>query len=119
MKNYKKIYEKTLGVSVNSKFWDIHHKDENRKNNSIDNLLALPKKIHHRYHFNKNSLSGLIVTVDLSENPFHNDFIINQIIQLNNCLKDFYTFELLKKSFLDKTSHFFLKRNAYETEWEV
>lgn len=33
--------------------YDVHHKDENRNNNQIENLELLQRNEHHRYHSNK------------------------------------------------------------------
>ena len=39
-------YEKEIGYLP--KNWDVHHMDHNKKNNDIDNLVALPKDVHAR-----------------------------------------------------------------------
>lgn len=47
--NYRKFYEKQTGKKVPKDF-DIHHIDFNRENNDIMNLVAIPKKLHLKYH---------------------------------------------------------------------
>ena len=37
-------YEKEIGVIPND--WDIHHIDNDKTNNHIDNLVAMPKSVH-------------------------------------------------------------------------
>src|SRR5699024_10176361 len=39
-------YEREIGYLP--KNWDVHHMDHNKKNNDIDNLVALPKDVHAR-----------------------------------------------------------------------
>jgi hypothetical protein len=47
--HYRKFYEKCTGKEVPKDF-EVHHIDHDRSNNSIDNLVAIPKKLHHDYH---------------------------------------------------------------------
>ena len=47
--NYRLFYEKQTGEKIPENF-EVHHIDHNRKNNSIDNLVAIPKKLHKKYH---------------------------------------------------------------------
>lgn len=47
--NYRKFYEKSLGIKIPNRFV-IHHLDLNHYNNDIDNLLMLPRKLHEEYH---------------------------------------------------------------------
>lgn len=49
--DYVKFYKQELGISFSGKKYDIHHIDQNRDNNSLDNLLLLPKRLHHQYHY--------------------------------------------------------------------
>jgi len=47
--NIRKFYEQQTNIPVPDDF-DIHHIDGNRKNNDIENLVALPTKLHLLYH---------------------------------------------------------------------
>lgn len=49
MKNYRKIYEEALGIKI-PEGHEIHHIDFDRNNNTIKNLISLPKELHQRYH---------------------------------------------------------------------
>lgn len=49
--NYIKFYETETGKRVPMGF-DVHHIDQNRLNNEIKNLVALPKELHQSYHKN-------------------------------------------------------------------
>lgn len=48
--NYRKFYANHYKITIPEGF-DIHHIDEDRNNNDIHNLLLLPSKLHHQYHF--------------------------------------------------------------------
>lgn len=47
IKKFKDFYK----TDWNSNKYEIHHIDKNRSNNDIDNLVLLPKKLHHQFHF--------------------------------------------------------------------
>ena len=47
--DYRILYEEKTKMKIPKNF-DIHHIDGNRNNNEITNLVALPKKIHSKYH---------------------------------------------------------------------
>ena len=49
--DYVRFYKKSLGIDFSGKDYDIHHLDGNHGNNNLSNLLLLPKKLHHQYHF--------------------------------------------------------------------
>lgn len=48
--DYRKYFKEYYGIDFSSKY-DIHHIDLNHNNNSIKNLMILPKDLHHKYHF--------------------------------------------------------------------
>ena len=52
--NYRKLYEKHYGIKIPPEY-DIHHIDFNRDNNSIENLLLLPKDLHRKLHWVRNT----------------------------------------------------------------
>lgn len=89
--NYRKFYEEETGETI-PEGYEIHHIDHDRKNNDIDNLVALPKKLHRRYHYYRNKLLS-----DLDRMP------IEEIIPFNTTFGDivFYhchkTVEILSK----------------------
>ena len=49
LKNYREKYKRYYGIEFDRKFV-VHHIDENRENNDINNLLLLPLKLHSKYH---------------------------------------------------------------------
>jgi len=47
-KNYRKLYENTHGKITDN--WEVHHIDWNHENNDINNLIAIPIKVHQLIH---------------------------------------------------------------------
>lgn len=47
--SYRKIWENTYGKIPNG--YEIHHKDGNGKNNSIENLICVTPEEHYRIHY--------------------------------------------------------------------
>lgn len=47
--NYRKFYENETLKKLPSSF-EVHHLDGDRNNNKIENLLAIPKSLHLKYH---------------------------------------------------------------------
>lgn len=45
---HRVVYEKVYGKIP--KTWHVHHIDENKFNNDINNLIAIPKKLHEAVH---------------------------------------------------------------------
>lgn len=64
---YRKFYETVTGLEIPDNH-EIHHLDFNRKNNSIDNLVALPKELHRKYH---NTLAS--AKINFAHLTEHND----------------------------------------------
>lgn len=52
--NYRKLYAKHYGIKIPPEY-DIHHIDFNRENNDIKNLILLPKSLHHKLHWVRNT----------------------------------------------------------------
>ena len=46
---YRKFYTEQTGVKL-PKGFVVHHIDLNRGNNQIDNLVAVPSKLHSKFH---------------------------------------------------------------------
>ncbi|KXZ22404.1 HNH endonuclease [Bacillus nakamurai] len=59
-KEHRMVYEKETGIKQKPSD-HIHHLDEDKKNNKIENLILLNPSNHNRLHFliNKNDLKGL------------------------------------------------------------
>ena len=53
-KNYRKIYESFHGSipkDTNGRSYEIHHKDGNKNNNSVDNLICITIQEHYNIHY--------------------------------------------------------------------
>lgn len=55
MTNYRNKYKQYYGIDF-GKQYIVHHIDEDRNNNDIDNLLLLPNVLHSKYHQYKREL---------------------------------------------------------------
>lgn len=49
MINYREYYKQYYNIDFSDDY-DIHHIDLDRNNNSIENLLLIPKSLHLKYH---------------------------------------------------------------------
>jgi hypothetical protein len=47
--NYRQFYEKKIGEKV-PKDWHVHHINTNKKDNRIENLVAISRSLHLSYH---------------------------------------------------------------------
>ena len=48
--NYLKFYADYYGINWDHKKFQIHHIDGDHENNSIENLVLLPKELHQLFH---------------------------------------------------------------------
>lgn len=64
--NYRKYYAEYYGIDIPEEF-DIHHIDGNRNNNSIDNLIMLPSKLHRKYHMTRKFAENFDTTISLQD----------------------------------------------------
>ena len=55
--DYRQFYREYYGIDFGPEM-AVHHIDFNHENNSIDNLLLMPKKLHAKYHFAVSCLNG-------------------------------------------------------------
>lgn len=97
IKNYRKKYERFYGEEI-PEGYDVHHLDMNRNNNSIVNLVAVPKEVHRRYHKaivclelsmigGCNSTAKNMFAVDMSNGAFNMDEkLIQEAIDATNDL---------------------------------
>lgn len=58
MEDYRRIYVENTGIDIPDGY-DIHHLDLNRNNNEILNLVALPRKLHQKFHEKWNELAQI------------------------------------------------------------
>lgn len=55
--DYRQLYKDYYGIDFDDSMV-VHHIDFDRTNNSIDNLLLMPKELHAKYHWNVSALGG-------------------------------------------------------------
>lgn len=71
--SYRQIYEQHYGhipVDSNGRTYEIHHKDGNRKNNSIENLVALTIDEHYNIHYNQGDWAAcLAISMRMDKTP--------------------------------------------------
>lgn len=84
IKNYRKLYENKLHIKI-PKTYEIHHIDFDRKNNNIMNLVALPKKLHNKYHTLLRRYEGLRYKVQTKlQSGIEPGIAVNEYIKLND-----------------------------------
>jgi len=62
--NYRKIWENYYGKIPRDKDgrpYEIHHKDGNRNNNDIDNLICIPIKEHYDLHYQQGDYGACVM----------------------------------------------------------
>lgn len=76
--NYRKIYREKTGKKIPDDF-EIHHLDQDRTNNEIDNLIAIPKRVHRQWHlyFNQITVLGFSANDYIPDVQNHNKIIYN------------------------------------------
>lgn len=100
--NYRKFYQEQTEVELPKDF-DVHHIDGNRKNNDIMNLIALPSKLHHQYHFFQGSETEIKeIEFNINVNPQSYFYTINQLTKLALVVSEMHKFLLYRNSLLNK-----------------
>ncbi len=66
MAQYRKKYMKHHSVVLDDNT-DVHHIDWNRKNNDIDNLIAIPKWLHKRIHSDVGYMTRLEIEISMDK----------------------------------------------------
>lgn len=113
--DYRYFYEKETCKELPKDF-DVHHIDENRDNNNIDNLVAIPKWLHQKYHLCKNNTQSLeLSNIDLNINPASYMFHIESIIKYAECVEEIHKY-LCYKKYLLKHLPYNLYGYNYETK---
>lgn len=82
-KTYRNIYTKQYGLEL-PKDYEIHHIDQNRNNNNIINLIAIPKRLHRDYH---NLIQSNLHLID-----FKFSFNVNTSVQTIDIDSEFLSF---------------------------
>lgn len=64
MKDYRKLYAEAYGIEWDTKKYEVHHMDFNHDNNDLDNLVLVPKTLHHQYHFTLETVKQNVKSLD-------------------------------------------------------
>lgn len=107
--DYRKYFENTLGIAVPEDF-DIHHIDFNRENNSIKNLVAVPRKLHKQFHFYHKLVKSRFDQLYINGIVYCTTFcgIDSNELEINNFIKDYRKY---LKVFYDMCSYVNKKEN--------
>lgn len=95
---YREVYIENVGKMINMEN-EIHHINHNRKDNSIYNLVELPKKLHREYHLKHLKYSNAVENI----NTFNWIYDFHKEVYL----KDILEYIEIK----NKISHYIIKRN--------
>lgn len=104
-KTKKTDYKKILSSALYNFRWDtsrfvVHHIDHNRENNSLENLVLIPKKMHAKYHLASNATRA--ITPKLFGNNIDVDNLVNNLSWINHFIDCKIDIAMLK-SFQDDT----------------
>ena len=64
--DYRQFYREYYGIDFGPEMV-VHHIDFDRSNNDINNLLLLPNKVHAKYHFALQMLTGIDMSRSLNK----------------------------------------------------
>lgn len=89
--DYRKEYKKHYGIDFGSDY-QIHHIDFNHENNSIDNLILLPKELHQRLHQCFLNNGGIktdnLFTFDCCKNQLWDSLLSNALREASEIYND-------------------------------
>lgn len=116
--NYRKFYEEQTNLKLPKDF-DVHHIDHNRENNNIENLIAIPKKIHQKYHWLFNQIYGFNISeIVIHVNPHSYYYHLNNLNKYCKVVEEIHKFLIFRDSLLDKNK-FNLYNYNYETKYDI
>lgn len=101
--NYKRIYSIGLGgLEWDRKDFCIHHINLNHYDDSFDNLILIPSKLHREFHFLYNSVKDYKYLFSSELNgAAHTDLVVSGAIEFFTVKKQMERFYDLKKLILD------------------
>ena len=82
--DYRQIYKDYYGIEFGPDMV-VHHINFDRSNNSIDNLLLLPNRLHAKYHYTLQLLTGIDMSKSLNNGLMLND--LNMLIMYPDYLR--------------------------------
>lgn len=84
--SYAKFYIQRTGERYPEGF-NIHHIDENRENNSITNLVALPSELHRKYHKTKWEIEKMQAKGNIVAVKYNSKFLDQYVSQIEFYIK--------------------------------
>lgn len=89
--DYREKYKKHYGISFGDEY-DVHHLDFNHQNDDMENLLLLPKRLHHQYHFAISKLpvenGKLALEVSIGGYDELTSFALSALVDLAQAMKE-------------------------------
>lgn len=76
MTPYTRILKNALGFMWDTKLFCVHHINHNHKDNRLENLLLMPKRMHGKYHL----CQQVVESSRLCERTLDNSYLFNQSI---------------------------------------
>jgi hypothetical protein len=110
--NYRRIYIEHRGpipIDDAGRKYDIHHIDGNRKNNSIDNLIAVSVEDHYRIHYLQHDYGACLKIaqrLQFSKEELSNLASLHNLNRVKNGSHPFVGGEIQRKRIEDGTHHF-------------
>lgn len=93
--NYRKIYEQDFGSIPNDNNnipFDIHHKDGDRTNNSIENLEALSVQDHYNRHYEQGDWGACFALANRITMSFEERSALSKLVQARNIERGVHNF---------------------------
>jgi hypothetical protein len=95
MSDYRALYEQATGPELPKDF-DVHHINFDRDDNSIHNLLAIPKKLHIEYHKFHYEVKNLEIPLFPSRQPMQFAYFDATIKKWNKIMYEMQTYMVMR-----------------------
>lgn len=115
--NYRKFYFEQVGKTYDSSY-AIHHINFNRDDNRIDNLVALPRRLHSKYHFYKQLKGDTQHEIDLVCDSYDIVFAESQAEKIIKTYQDFYATLRECAEWVDERDRLLAENQRKVSEWQ-
>ena len=104
--HYRKLYEIVTQQKIPTGF-EVHHIDLNHYNDDINNLVAIPKELHKKFHKYINSIESCRVVNDFKFDDLYKiggnfnldwDLITQDLIEVLPIMREIHKYILFKES---------------------
>ena len=100
-RDYRQIYEKILQVKLkNDGATSIHHQDWNHRNSKIENMVAIPSRLHEEYNIVFRSFPKLIRKLQKDHYIVLYDKVITGLIQCLSVYRELNYWIQVKKDIM-------------------